>query len=614
MAGINSYTNLVELIRDYYDLDVGTYYNQSITLGSTTLTCDIYRVSNNTALTSSVFTRCTSNDANTQIVIGKNLSVASGVTLRPPYRCKGIIIGSPKTFTNNGTISMTARGASGEGKEIPIFSSYKISAVGGAGGAGKYVDGRGYTSQCDNGNDGSSPQSGIISCGGGGSGGGCAMNTTFTSGAGGAGTSFSGGAGGSLTQSGSSTGGAGGNSSITSSYNHVRGGAGNPKGTDNCYSDSDSNGTGTGGLLIVISEKISGSGNFISQGSQGPGLTTKVTASSSYEKSGGGASGGGCVVVLGRSVNITGSLDASGGAASVNVYSTGIASDSYANGGKGGDGSVVNLTSNNLVLTNGEDLSLGITESQYLSQIPIVSGRLVALSDKDEMYYEYDDTRHRVGSGHNVKNSSSTTLETRSSLKFDTPFTVTDDSTNDATVIGQLTLGTSDLADFDEPSQASTGVTNISQMADVAISSATSGQALVYNGSKWANSYRDYHEYSTTEKVVGKWVDGSTVYEKTISSTLPTCSSDGSMASSYVNIGASISKGWIVSAYVINTSSHQIFTCPYILYTSTSSWQIMEVNLNDKSATANANTVRIQHNKASWSGYNIYITVRYTKV
>lgn len=26
-----------------------------------------------------------------------------------------------------------------------------------------------------------------------------------------------------------------------------------------------------------------------------------------------------------------------------------------------------------------------------------------------------------------------------------------------------------------------------------------------------------YHEYSTTEKVVGEWIDGSTVYEKTIS-------------------------------------------------------------------------------------------------
>lgn len=65
--------------------------------------------------------------------------------------------------------------------------------------------------------------------------------------------------------------------------------------------------------------------------------------------------------------------------------------------------------------------------------------------------------------------------------------------------------------------------TKIVDLTDVSITSPSNGQVLTYNSTsqKWENddaSGSDIHEYSTTEKKVGKWIDDSDVYEKVISS------------------------------------------------------------------------------------------------
>lgn len=40
---------------------------------------------------------------------------------------------------------------------------------------------------------------------------------------------------------------------------------------------------------------------------------------------------------------------------------------------------------------------------------------------------------------------------------------------------------------------------------------------LILNGKEYAGSGSEWHEYSTDEKVVGKWIDGKPIYEKTVS-------------------------------------------------------------------------------------------------
>lgn len=60
------------------------------------------------------------------------------------------------------------------------------------------------------------------------------------------------------------------------------------------------------------------------------------------------------------------------------------------------------------------------------------------------------------------------------------------------------------------------GSSTLAGLTDVAISSPTNGQALVYDSanSKWKNG-QETHKYSLTEHIVGEWIDGSTIYEKT---------------------------------------------------------------------------------------------------
>ena len=389
MAGTNTYEDMTALIRDYMTQSVANYLDQAVTINEVSLQCDIYRVADNTALTNSVFTGCTAVDANTQIIIGRNLSIESGVTLTPPYRCKGVIIGSPGQFTNEGTISMTARGASGAGKNIQLTSEQMISATGGSGGAGLSSESVGNT-----GNTAST-----LSCAGGGSGGRSATSTSGSSGAGGTGTSFSGGAGGGGSyvisgSNGSSTGGAGGAGGTHSSGSSDEngGGAGNPGGSGNGSGGSTSSNVGsdgTGGLLVIFSDILNQYGTLSSNGSNGGG-----TSGSYAWCAGGGGSGAGCIVLISKSSSITGTYTVTGGSGGV---ASSVSGTAYAkNGGAGGNGTYSAITDTSLVISNPSELSLALTMEQYLEDVEPVDGRLLGLMDTDELMYEYAGERHRA--------------------------------------------------------------------------------------------------------------------------------------------------------------------------------------------------------------------------
>lgn len=63
------------------------------------------------------------------------------------------------------------------------------------------------------------------------------------------------------------------------------------------------------------------------------------------------------------------------------------------------------------------------------------------------------------------------------------------------------------------------GSSSLSEMTDVTFTNLQPNDILKYNGSVWVNG-DDFHEYSTEEKVVGKWIDGKPIYEKIISFSL----------------------------------------------------------------------------------------------
>ena len=429
---------MTELIKDYFDMPIGTYLNQSIEINEVTLTCDVYRLANSTVLTSSVFTGCTANDANTQIIIGKNMSVASGTTLTPPYRCKGIIIGDTETFTNAGTISMTARGASGAGKNIQLTADYMISATGGSGGAA-------HTGWAG-GNNGSSPSSGILACGGGGSG--ASINSGGTAGKGGNGTSFSGGAGSGgivsqsgSTSSGSDTGGAGSDGYVNKSFSSsgkATGGVGNPSGATS--NDTPVSPSGTGGLIVIIAETLVNNGSLVANGVTA--ATCSTHPSSDFNESDGGSSGGGCIVTISSSKSGNGTLNTDGGSRTWTNNQS---------GGAGGAGAKAQYIVENLILQN-LPVEFAITDTDHLDNIdPSEAVRFLGLTDDDELYYDIMGKRHSSGSGHIVEDEEGTSLAKRKVLTVNSPLTVEDDSTNEKTVIGADTSGSLDFTQIVAP-------------------------------------------------------------------------------------------------------------------------------------------------------------------
>lgn len=261
----------------------------------------------------------------------RNLTVNSGVLLTPQVRKKGIIIYCKGEFINNGTISMTARGASAVGQNILLYKNRDdtfeiIPAAGAKGGESVETPSSQTYVRGKNGKNGTGRQTG-----GGASG--SAGFTTYTpsvwytlSGRGGIGTSYSGGAGGAgvrhacTAEHGSDTGGAGGSCHGDYGGFSGSGGTGNPGGKTDSKNQGNVeygvDGTnGTGGLIIIYSYSFKNKGIIESKGS---GSNAPLWAS-------GGGSGGGSINIFYQNLILEGNISAAG-------YSQ--------NGLKGGNGTV----------------------------------------------------------------------------------------------------------------------------------------------------------------------------------------------------------------------------------------------------------------------------------
>ena len=290
-----------------------------------------------------------SEDAKNMVIlkIDGDLTVNSGITLTA---CKsdngyggpkGMLIYCTGTLTNNGTISMTARGAKAEGQDVYLWknsdNSYEfVPAVGASGASRAIISASGFwggrfSTAGISGNNSINRQTA-----GGGSGAaichGDSGRYTSISGAGTNGTSYSGGTGGGAAlgdinysnytaEAGTINGGKGGKSK--SNYlGNAGSGAGNPGGTDGNVGSKGSN--GTGGLLIIYANNIINNSIIESNGSNG---------GTGYWNAGGGSSGGGSINIFYKD-NYTennSSITADGGIA---MCATGY------KGGAGGTGSI----------------------------------------------------------------------------------------------------------------------------------------------------------------------------------------------------------------------------------------------------------------------------------
>lgn len=134
-----------------------------------------------------------------------------------------------------------------------------------------------------------------------------------------------------------------------------------------------------------------------------------------------------------------------------------------------------------------------------------------------------------------------------------------------------------------------------------------------------ANSfnYGDPNEYSTTEKIVGSWIDGKPLYQKTITYTMPTISTDGTRTvGAYTSTGTTIKTVVDVQAIAYNSSGayYELLNRADKLEESTgSSRKYSRLFVMTNSASSNKNTVCVVANDSSFSRATAYITIKYTK-
>ena len=333
----------------------------------------------------------------------KNLTINSGVTVTATnvsnltYK-KGMYLCVMGTLTNNGTITMTARGTynvSGENVYLwkNVNSSFEYVPASGAAGLVAYQPY--YVASSANGRVGNNGKN--RATGGGGQGGviinGLQGSAGSYLGASTGGSSYAGGNGsGAIVRCNSSAVAAsyteassvkGGNGSAwdggSETYYVAGGGAGQtPGSTSYCRIGSGNTETvaqtGVGGLLVLYADNLNNYGTISSNGSNGAGAWCYLPGK--YRgAAGGGGSGGGSVNIFTNSMSVVGTIVANGGKGG-NVQSCTNGNMGYREGGNGGNGSVtitqlmpnVNYSTKQIKLKVGETFQIDQNEIKLINQ------------------------------------------------------------------------------------------------------------------------------------------------------------------------------------------------------------------------------------------------------
>ena len=345
-----------------YDMGTGVY---KVTVEDVTYSLHVYSFDQsmvleaNTTLGTEEDVANSSRYAQNMIVykVNGDLTINEGITLTS-YASKdgyggpkGMMIYCTGTLTNNGTISMTARGAYAEGENVYLLKnidgSYEYVPAEGASG------GTATSSNGNKGNDGKNRQLG------GGGAGGAGKN-------GSAATSYSGGTGGggSYNGTGSAGGVNGGKGGSAGGTRHspctAGGGAGNPGGNS---THSSTRANGTGGLLIIYGNNVYNNNSIVSNGVKG----ASPASTNGNCEAGGGSSGGGSINIFYKEeYQSVGSIYTNGGSAAYG--------EDYGNkyGGAGGKGTItitqIVKTKNFKLANNSTPIDVGGTTAETLKE------------------------------------------------------------------------------------------------------------------------------------------------------------------------------------------------------------------------------------------------------
>lgn len=139
----------------------------------------------------------------------------------------------------------------------------------------------------------------------------------------------------------------------------------------------------------------------------------------------------------------------------------------------------------------------------------------------------------------------------------------------------------------------------------------TAGTNLAFDGNT-LNASMPMLDYSTTEHIVGKWIDGKPLYQKTISGTV-TKSSDGNEVTTRINIGASVANVIKIDGFVKGGPAIYALNTAKI---KNSVVTVLRTTANDNTSDTYPNVVTISNNLFGTSDtktYTAYVTLQYTK-
>lgn len=139
------------------------------------------------------------------------------------------------------------------------------------------------------------------------------------------------------------------------------------------------------------------------------------------------------------------------------------------------------------------------------------------------------------------------------------------------------------------------------------------GTIIQYDGNTIPSGYEEINGteiYSTTEQKIGTWINGKPLYEKTLTGTLPSYSSQ--TLTTDVTIAENIDFVFIHEQFIVSSTGTVNILPKTSYYVSD-----VETNVTDNSTTGiiygNTKVYRIKQNSTNANGYTYYARVRYTK-
>lgn len=136
----------------------------------------------------------------------------------------------------------------------------------------------------------------------------------------------------------------------------------------------------------------------------------------------------------------------------------------------------------------------------------------------------------------------------------------------------------------------------------------TSGTEKDSGSKKLATVDATMDNYSTTERLVGTWIDGKPLYEIVMEDTTPTVSSNGTVTTKVEDIPNS-DFAFIVAAFVIyNASPYSVWTMPYY----NNSMYFVKCSTGYSSAH-NCYQYSVISNGTVYNNCNVKLIIRYTK-